>query len=82
MVKKKKYEQPLAFDMSQGMIHGQKVKPLGICYNGTSVWGTPCTIGTRDTGSASCVPMGSGVELPYCSAGTGGSSGCVTGSIP
>jgi hypothetical protein len=35
MINKKKYEQPLAFDMSQGMMQGQKVKPLGICYNGT-----------------------------------------------
>jgi len=82
MVKKKKYEQPLAFDMSQGMIHGQKPKPLGICMAGSTVTGATCTFGGQVTGSNFCVPTGLLETQPYCSPGSGGSSGCVSGSTP
>lgn len=82
MINKKKYEQPLAFDMSQGMIHGQKVKPLGLCTSGVSVSGATCTTGTRVTPGGGVCDTGLFPDDPYCSPGSGGSSGCKSGSTP
>lgn len=53
----------------------------GICVNGTAVTGAECTVGTRVDGTGNCTPTGFqfGVQ-PYCSGGTGGMSGCVSGT--
>lgn len=83
---KKVYEAPMARDLSSikangGLFTESLADPLGICMSGSSVSGAECTVGTSVGGAGDCSPNGFqyGV-IPYCSGGSGGMSGCVSGT--
>ena len=82
MRKQSLYQRPIARDLSGLAAYGAK-KPLALCTAGHTITGVTCTDGNAVTGTiGSCSPLGTFVGDPQCSKGSGGSSGCISGTTP
>ena len=80
---KRTYEIPRALDIAISTLSGQKVKPLGICVNGSRPSVATCGDGqTVGQSTEWCSPIGLSPEYGKCSAGTVVAYGCGVGSIP
>ena len=87
--KKLIYAPPVARDLSCIQANGGLFtddleggsSPTGLCLSGTAVTGAQCTTGTRVDGTGTCSPNGFDVGAQnFCGNGTGGSSGCISGT--
>jgi hypothetical protein len=80
---KRIYEIPRALDIAISTLSGQKVKPLGLCYNGSQPTVANCSNGTSVTQPGSfCSPNGIAPSYGNCNTGTTVVSGCEAGSLP
>jgi len=80
---KRTYEIPRALDIAISPLSGQKVKPLGLCVDGSQPTVSRCAGGTSVSQPASfCSPNGIAPTLGDCYAGSGVASGCMAGTAP
>jgi hypothetical protein len=79
---KRTYEIPRALDIAISTLSGQKVKPLGICFNGSHPSVATCGNGeTVGQDTSWCSPNGLSPEYGKCTTGTIVAYGCGFGSI-
>jgi len=84
-MRKKKYEPPIARDLSAAAANGQvpPPKPQSTCGNGSQPGGGSCLTGFLPFTTSVCNPTGSNPYISGCSVGTIATPvHCIAGSVP
>lgn len=84
-MKKPVYTHPVILDIGQNPAFGQTTEPpqpLGVCIPGHTITGLQCAVGVQVSNPSVCDPNGYQEFTMQCSAGTDGSSGCLSGAVP